>query len=158
MIRISVIAALLGFALPAALQAQPREPRSRVAQAQPLQTRSPRAQARPPEAGTVRVQYKGVELQRVIRDIGEATGTRFIHGDDVRGVVTIAVPKPVSQDLALELLRAALFVKGYAQVPAAGDSYRIVPIAATPTDSEFVRRPLEAGSEKAITTMVQVDT
>ncbi|MDH4017157.1 MAG: hypothetical protein OEV20_07455, partial [Actinomycetota bacterium] len=60
--------------------------------------------------GTVRVQYKGVALQRVIREIGEATDTRFIFGDEVRGVITISVPKPVSESEALELLRAALFI------------------------------------------------
>ncbi len=107
--------------------------------------------------GTVRVQYKGVALQRVIREIGEATDTRFIFGDEVRGVITISVPKPVSESEALELLRAALFIKGFAQLPAGGDAYKVVPIAATPTESEVVDRPLDLRSEKAITTLVQLE-
>jgi general secretion pathway protein D len=99
------------------------------------------------------VQYAGVELPRVIRDIGLATGTRFIFGDDVRGVVTITVPKPVSQQEALELLRAALFVKGFAQLPAGDDAFKIVPIAETSSGSEFVQRRLDRTSERSITTL-----
>lgn len=115
---------------------------------------APPAAAQPGSPELVRVQYNGVELQRVIRDIGTATDTRFIFGEEVRGVVTIAVPKPVTKGMALELLRAALFVKGYAQLPAAGGAYKILPIAATPSESEFVERSLDPESEKAITTLV----
>jgi general secretion pathway protein D len=139
------VLALAGTPSPADAQARDGQPRALSA----------RASADP--SRDVRVQYKGVALPRVIREIGEATGTRFIFGDEVRGIVTITVPKPVSRDEALELLRAALFIKGYAEVPAGGDAYKIVPIAMTPTDAEFVDRDLAAGSERAITTMVSLD-
>ena len=103
---------------------------------------------------TVRMQYQGVQIQRVIREVGLATGTRFIFADDVSGVVTITVPRPVSKPEALELLRAALFIKGFAQFPAGDDAYKVVPIAATPTDSAFVEGALDSGSERAITTLL----
>lgn len=102
----------------------------------------------------VSVQYGGVELQRVIRDIGQSTGTRFVFGEEVRGTITITVPKRVSKEEALELLRAALFVKGFAQLPAGDDAYKIVPIAETPTESEFVSRGLDRRSERSITTLL----
>ncbi len=103
------------------------------------------------------MQYKGVAIQRVIREVGEATDTRIVFGDDVRGVITISVPKPVSHDEALALLDAALQLKGYARVPAGGDATKIVPITQTATDAEFVVRDLEDESERAITTLVTLD-
>ncbi len=131
-------------------------PGDSLAQGARSQRARPPASARTTER-RVRVQYKGVALQRVIREIGEATGTRFVFGDDVRGVITIAVPKPVGVPEALELLRAALFIKGYAQVPAGGDAYKIVPITQTATDTEFVARELDDESERAITTLVSLE-
>lgn len=65
----------------------------------------------------------------VIPAIAEYTGRTILVEEGIRRVVTLSVSGEVDPDEALELLRAALRVTGYALVPAPGGALKVMTLA-----------------------------
>ena len=58
--------------------------------------------------------FENVDIQTVIKKVGEFTGTTFLFDPaEVRGKVTILSPRKVSAEGALKLLESALALHGY---------------------------------------------
>jgi general secretion pathway protein D len=118
----------------------------------PIALAAPRDPSRP--AARISVHYLKKDLSQVIEGIARATGERFVYGDSVRGVVSISVPQRVSRGEALEILNAALFLKGYAAIRMGDGTNKIVPIIETASISPVEDPPAQSDSERFITTLV----
>lgn len=58
--------------------------------------------------------FENEELQKVIKRVGELTGTTFLFDpEQVKGKITLLTAKEVSPDEALRLLQSALALRGY---------------------------------------------
>ncbi|MCH2187198.1 hypothetical protein MK280_15140 [Myxococcota bacterium] len=100
--------------------------------------------------------YERTALPVIIQDVAQATGRRFVYDADLDGRVTITVPGRVSQEEALELLFAALYLNGLTALPAEADTIRIVPILETLSGAPVEdASSLEGG--RAITTLISLD-
>ncbi|MBW2695423.1 MAG: hypothetical protein JRE70_03050 [Deltaproteobacteria bacterium] len=105
----------------------------------------------------IAVHFESRDLSEIVQALGRATGERFIYGDDLRGIVTITVPGRVSADEALELLNAALFLRGYAILPMADGVKKIVPLAETSSGAPFVAGVVTPDAERPITTLIHLE-
>ena len=99
--------------------------------------------------------YERAALPVIIQDVARATGRRFVYDADLDGRVTITVPGRVSQEEALELLFAALYLNGLTALPAEGGTIRIVPIAET-LSSAPVEEAASLEGGRAITTLISL--
>ena len=62
--------------------------------------------------------FENADIAIVVKEIGRVTGTTFLFDpEQVKGKITLHAPKPVSPAEALELLKSALALHGYALVP-----------------------------------------
>lgn len=107
--------------------------------------------------GGIPIHFADRDITEVVKAVANATGLRFVYGDDLRGRVTITVPGRVSEDEALELLFAALYMRGFAPIPLDEETIRIVPIAETRSGAPMVDRPKSATGERPITTLVELE-
>jgi general secretion pathway protein D len=65
--------------------------------------------------------FEDADIATVVRHIGRLTGITFLFDpEQVRGKITVLSPKSASPADALELLRSALALHGYALVSSAG--------------------------------------
>jgi general secretion pathway protein D len=112
----------------------------------------PAASEEPPRLA---LEFRSAELAEVVRSIGRDTGRSFVHDERLQGRVTIAVSDRVTHDEALEVLHAALRLRGFAAVAAPGGVHRILPL---PESSGLgpLREAPEAKREAAITTLVRL--
>ncbi len=105
----------------------------------------------------VPMQYKSKELRDIIRDVGRAIDRRFIFGDDVRGRVSITVPGRVTPEEAVQLLNAALYLKGFVAVPIADTAYKVIPVE-TGLPSVSLREIEDEEGEELITTLLPMES
>lgn len=104
----------------------------------------------------ISLQFQDAEIAKVVEAVAVAMGERFLFDDTLRGRITIAVSERVSAPEALEILNAALLMKGYAAVPSPGGFRKIIPIQNTATHAPWtLERPLRE-REGVVTTMVRV--
>lgn len=62
--------------------------------------------------------FENADIDIVVKPIGRHTGAPFLFDpEQVKGRITLLAPKPVSPAEALELLKSALALHGYALVP-----------------------------------------
>jgi len=122
----------------------------------PGQAPAQRARERTRRSG-IPIHYADRDITEVVQAVANATGLRFVYGDDLRGRVTITVPGRVSEDEALELLFAALYMRGFAPIPLDEGTLRIVPIAETKSSAPMVDRAISARGERPITTLVELE-
>ena len=108
------------------------------------------------QARTVPIHYKQQNLAEIVRNIARATNRQFIHSSDLTGRITITVPGRVSEAEALELLNAALFLKGFTGLPIGDGATKIVPIAETSSGSPLVDEDLDDDRERPITTLLRL--
>ena len=101
--------------------------------------------------------YEDVEVSTIIDEVARATGRRFVYGDNVRGRVTITVPERVTPDESLELLFAALFLKGFTAIPLDEETIRIVPVLETTTGAPVVERAENEVGDRPITTLIELE-
>src|SRR5262245_11973411 len=85
------------------------------------------------EATTTRAfAFENADLQTVIKQVGEFTGTTFVFDPErVKGKITLLSPKKVSPAEALQLLQSALALHGYTVVKQAASLW-IVPADQAP--------------------------
>jgi general secretion pathway protein D len=114
----------------------------------------PRDRAR---RGGIPVHYADREISEIVTDIAHATGLRFVFGDELRGRVTITVPGRVEKEEALELLYAALYMRGFAAIPLDDETIRIVPVLETTASAPLDRNAVTTTGERSITTLIELD-
>lgn len=86
----------------------------------------------------VTVNFDGVEVQDVLKTVGEITGINFIPHESVRGTVTVMSPTPIRLGDIYAFLQSILDVHGYAAV-ATEHAVKIVPKADAAKSSLHVR-------------------
>src|SRR3546814_14055665 len=69
-----------------------------------------------------------LDLEAVVRAVGQATGKNFVIDPRVKGTVNLVTEAPVSRAQALETLGSVLRMQGYAMVEANGFT-KVVPEA-----------------------------
>jgi general secretion pathway protein D len=106
------------------------------------------------QAPDLALQFKDTPISEVVRSIATTTGTPFIYDERLTGRVTISVAQRVSRAEALEILNAALRMKGFAAFPTAQGPYRILPLQEAGALSPFTS--LTRDGEKAVTTLVRL--
>ena len=115
-----------------------------------------RAARREREPG-IAMHFEDRDLTEIIDRVARATNQRFVYGDDLRGRVTITVPGRVSAEEAIELLHAALQMRGFAALPLEEGTYRIVPVLDT-TSGAPVADVMEASErERPVTTLIELE-
>jgi len=83
--------------------------------------------ARPVEPG-IAMQFANAELAEIVEKVARATGERFLFDDSLRGKLTLTSPERVSREEALELLHAALLLKGFVALPTPSGARKIMPL------------------------------
>lgn len=84
------------------------------------------------------IDFKDVELRKVIETVSEITGKNFLIDDRVQGRVTVVGPKSLTADEVYQMFLSILKVKGFATVPA-GKIYKIVPAANMGTREVYMK-------------------
>jgi general secretion pathway protein D len=107
-------------------------------------------------AQEIALDFRGVDLPRVVDAIARETGQRFVYDDSLRGNVTISVPLRVSPQEALRVLDATLLLHGFAALPGPGGVRKIVRIEGAAGAAPWLERRPESGSEAAVTTLIRL--
>ena len=100
--------------------------------------------------------YERTLLSLVISDVARATDRRFVYDSDMTGRITITVPDRVSQEEALELLFAALYLNNLTAVPTEDGTIRIVPIMQALVMAPMGEPDSPSGSQP-VTTLIQLE-
>ncbi len=111
--------------------------------------------ARVSEPG-IAMQFANTELAEIVEKLARATGKKFIFDDSLRGSVTITSPERVSREEALELLHAALLMKGFVALPTPSGALKIMPLPEGVGGSPWNPVTPSARSEAQTTTLVHL--
>jgi len=79
-----------------------------------------------PDDALITMDFQDVDLNVVIKFVGELTGKNFLVSDQVRGKVTIISPKKITVQEAYKVFESVLEMHGYSAVPGV-DAIKIVP-------------------------------
>jgi general secretion pathway protein D len=82
-----------------------------------------------PEDALITMDFQDVDLNVVIKFMGELTGKNFLVSDQVRGKVTIISPRKITVREAYEVFESVLAMNGYTAIPGP-DAIKIIPSAA----------------------------
>jgi general secretion pathway protein D len=114
------------------------------------------APAQEREARSVPVEFVRAQLADVVRQIAAAVGRPYLYDPEaLRGTVSILGGGPVSPGEAIEILEAALLVRGYSSVPTPGGPRKIIAIDAFGAEAPWRTEPLRERDE-AVTTLVRL--
>ncbi|HXZ85606.1 MAG TPA: secretin N-terminal domain-containing protein, partial [Myxococcota bacterium] len=109
-------------------------------------------------AQEILLDFRELELARVVDAIGRQTGQRFIYDDSLKGSVSISVPQRATPQEALRVLDAALLLHGFAAVPGPDGVRKIVRVETAPGSSPWLVGPAASGSEAAVVTLIRLKT
>jgi general secretion pathway protein D len=105
---------------------------------------------------TVTLNFVNADIPSVVKAIGGSTGKNFIFDPRVTGTMNIVSDKPVSKDLAYQILLAALRVQGYAAVEGNG-FVKIIPEADAKTTGSVVEdKTSKIGGDRIVTRVFQL--
>ena len=79
-----------------------------------------------PEDSLITMDFQDVDLNVVIKFMGELTGKNFLVSDQVRGKVTVISPKKITVGEAYQVFESVLEMNGFSAVPGV-DSIKIIP-------------------------------
>ena len=79
-----------------------------------------------PEDSLITMDFQDVDLNVVIKFMGELTGKNFLVSDQVRGKVTVISPKKITVGEAYKVFESVLEMNGFSAVPGV-DSIKIIP-------------------------------
>ncbi len=116
---------------------------------------APAAPARPGEG--IEVHFKNADIADVARSIARAAGQQLIFADEVGGNISITVRDRVSAAEAMELLFAALYLRGFAAVPIGEGTLKIVKLTESVSESPVVTDALDPLGDESITTMIRLE-
>jgi general secretion pathway protein D len=102
------------------------------------------------------LQFEDTDIADVVRAVSEATGEPFLFDGRLQGKVTIAVADRVTREDALEILNAALLIKGFAALPTPGGPRKILPIEASAGSLPWTTDELSSGREAPVITRIQL--
>ncbi len=90
----------------------------------------------PVQAGEISFTFENQDVSAILKETSKLIGVTFLFDpEQVKGKLTILSPKKVSAKAALELLRSALALHGYALV-GEGNLFRIFPLEEAPALAE----------------------
>ena len=121
----------------------------------PLQAFSQAGQTGGTRSG-IPMHYERTLLSLLISDVARATDRRFIYDSDMTGRISITVPDRVSDEEALELLFAALYLNNLTAVPTEDGTIRIVPIMQALAMAPMGEPDSLSGSQP-VTTLIRLD-
>jgi len=108
----------------------------------------------------ITMDFQDVELNTVIKFMGELTGKNFLVGDQVKGKVTIISPKKITVQEAYKVFESVLEMNGYTAVPTA-DAIKIIPSGIARQAGLEIHEGKEADSvkvdEKMITQVIPLE-
>ena len=102
------------------------------------------------------VQFDNAEIATVVQAIAAGAGQPFLFDDRLKGRVTITASDRVTVPEALEILNAALLMKGFAAVAAPGGFRKIVPIQSTASEAPWSLESPRREREGVVTTLVRI--
>jgi general secretion pathway protein D len=105
-------------------------------------------------SGGVTLEFRDAPLREVVEAISEVTGDRFIY-DSLEGAVTVSAGGRITRAEAMELLHAALLMRGYAALQSPGGAYKILPIQAGSTSGPWQAAD-ELSGAAPVTTLIQL--
>ena len=114
--------------------------------------------ARELEAATIRFRYKNESLSKLVVDVAEATGERFIFDPALAGRFTAIIPRKVTRSEALALLEATLLMHGYALLRGPELEWQVLRIAVASSGAPWGGPALESERSGLITTMIRLET
>jgi general secretion pathway protein D len=110
-----------------------------------------------PGEQSLTLRFVETELAEIVRSVGDATGQAFLFDDDkLKGKVTIFVADRVESAEALEILAAALLLKGFVALPTPGGPLRIVEVSAAAGGAPWSLEPVEDDHTAPITTLIRL--
>jgi len=110
--------------------------------------------------GEVRLalEFRDAELSRIVEAVSVAVGRRFLFDSGLQGRITIKVPGLVTVPESLEILNAALLLKGYTMVPGPHDFWKIVPVGAASGQMPWIDRLPHEHDQGLAVTMVRLES
>jgi len=113
-----------------------------------------------PENALITMDFQDVDLNVVIKFIGELTGKNFLVSEQVRGKVTIISPKKITVGEAYKVFESVLEMNGYTAVSGI-DAIKIIPSAAARQTGLETRKGKEAEAvtpeDKMITQIIPLE-
>ncbi len=101
--------------------------------------------------GPVMLNFVNAEIDSVVRAMGQITGKNFLLDPRVKGTISIASVKPVSADLAYQILISSLRMQGFTAVEGK-DLVKIVPEAdAKQHFSDTYGKVVKKGGDQVVT-------
>ncbi|HET6304330.1 MAG TPA: secretin N-terminal domain-containing protein [Myxococcota bacterium] len=105
----------------------------------------------------VTLQFRDAELAEVVRAVARETGQAFIFDERLQGRITIAIADRLDRAEALDVLDAALLIKGFAALPTPGGPRRILPVESIGEGAPWIPLELAAEREAAVATHVRLE-
>ena len=87
---------------------------------------------------TLSLNHKRIQIERLVTQIGEATGRTILFDEQVRGIVSIVTKRTVTLDEAWTILDTSLSLLGFSLLPSTEGNWRIAKIARAVGESPFV--------------------
>jgi general secretion pathway protein D len=105
----------------------------------------------------ITLQFRDAELAEVVRAVSRATGQAFLFDERLQGRVTIAIADRLDRAEALDVLDAALLIKGFAALPTPAGPRRILPVESIAEGAPWIPGELAAGREAAVATLARLE-
>jgi len=105
------------------------------------------------EDSMITMDFQDVDLNTVVKFMGELTGKNFLVSDQVRGKVTIISPKKITVREAYKVFESVLEMNGFAAVPGV-DSVKIIPSGAARQSGLEIHEGRDAWAVKAEDKMI----
>ncbi len=102
--------------------------------------------------------FRDAELSAVVEAIGAFSGRTILLDSAVTGRINLSAPGPVDEDEALELLRAALQLSGFALLPAPGGALKVVPIQNAAPETPGLDGEPRAGSDRLAVELLRLES
>ncbi|HET8900121.1 MAG TPA: type II secretion system secretin GspD [Rhodanobacteraceae bacterium] len=99
---------------------------------------------------------KDADIQALITTVSDITGKNFIVGPNVQGRVTVVSAKPMTADEIYQVFLSVLAVHGYAALPAADGTIKIVSEASARSDGAVGIGASQAVGDPLVTEVVPV--
>lgn len=126
-----LIASVIGAATVMAIQDRPTRPISSPPSPLSFPTPSPQGKGqvfREDERVTMQLRFVRAEIAAILEFFSKATGKIFVPHPDLEGTLTLIAPFRLTVEEALQVLAAALQVRGFTLIPEGDRIVKIVPI------------------------------
>jgi general secretion pathway protein D len=108
------------------------------------------------DPGGAPLEFRDAELSAVVEAVGAFSGRTILLDPGVSGRITLSAPA-VQGEEALELLRAALQLSGFALVPAPAGALKVLPLPAAPPETPGLVGEAHAGSDRLAVALLRLE-